>query len=277
MATQPPGTLVADGEDVEPPAEAYDNPPQEGAEENENEDHWISVLQAPTPQSEIHQKGVWANRQPVMNPDGTAKTLAYVTARFVQDRLDEAVGPANWQVVFESVPNSTAVRAGIGLNVGDGEDWIWKWDVGVPSSIEADKGAHSDAFKRAGVQWGIARDLYDERDDKDFHYDVPQAQQAQAAPMQPYPPNMDAPPAVLPRGAGQTIQQQVQGPPMQGQPQQQYAQQPYVENGQAPAWACPIHNDVKVVPGGISKRTGRQYNAFYACPVPGCDQKGPSA
>lgn len=267
MASAPP--TDTDTPDIEPPEEAYTE------EEGETEDHWIAKLQAGTPPEEVHQKGVWANRQPVMNADGTPKTLAYVTARFVQDRLDEAVGPANWQVVFESVPNSTAVRAGIGLNVGDGEDWIWKWDVGVPSSIEPDKGAHSDAFKRAAVQWGIARDLYDERDDKELQYNLPQAQPAQG--MQPYPPNMDAPPAVLPRGAGMPIQQQVQqGQPM-GQPQQ-YAQQPqYVENGQVPQWQCPIHNDVKVVPGGVSKRTGRQYAAFYACPVPGCDQKGPSA
>lgn len=37
---------------------------------------------------------------------------------------------------------------------------------------------------------------------------------------------------------------------------------------------CPIHHEPwKVVPAGISKKTGRPYDAFQACPVRGCDQR----
>ena len=41
-----------------------------------------------------------------------------------------------------------------------------------------------------------------------------------------------------------------------------------------PEWVCPLHDDVKIVPAGISKRTGKAYTAFYACPVGGCDENG---
>ncbi len=41
-------------------------------------------------------------------------------------------------------------------------------------------------------------------------------------------------------------------------------------------WQCPVHNQVKVVPAGVSgpnaKYPGRPYNAFKACPVYGCDE-----
>ena len=37
---------------------------------------------------------------------------------------------------------------------------------------------------------------------------------------------------------------------------------------------CPTHHQPwKVVPAGVSKKTGRAYDAFKACPVAGCDQR----
>ena len=211
----------------------------------------IAALQADTPPEEIHYRPAFArNGQPVQNPDGTMMNLAYVTARFVQDRLDDVVGAVNWQSVFVDLPDGS-VRAGIGVlvNRGENSDWVWKYDVGTRTMVEPVKGAHSDAFKRAGVQWGIARDLYDERDEEA----TPAPQTAAVAPV----PQVGLPP--------QPIQQQVTGPVVP--PPQPIA---------GAAWLCPLHNDTKIVPGGVSQRTGRAYNAFYACPVPGCDQKGPS-
>ena len=39
---------------------------------------------------------------------------------------------------------------------------------------------------------------------------------------------------------------------------------------------CPTHNQPwKLVPAGVSKKTGQPYNAFLACPVRGCDQRPP--
>lgn len=105
----------------------------------------VQRLAEPTPRERIKSR---------QGPGG--RMLDYVDARFVMDRLDE-LGPGNWQDQYQDRPNGS-VRCGIGVNV-EGE-WIWKWDVGDESDIEAEKGAHSDAFKRAGVKWGIGRDLY---------------------------------------------------------------------------------------------------------------------
>jgi hypothetical protein len=103
-------------------------------------------LNDPTPPSEIKTR---------QGPGG--RMLDYIDARFVMDRLDAAVGQENWQDKFEDLPNGS-VRCGIGIRQADG--WVWKWDVGDVSDIEPVKGAHSDAFKRAAVKWGIGRDLY---------------------------------------------------------------------------------------------------------------------
>jgi hypothetical protein len=46
-------------------------------------------------------------------------------------------------------------------------------------------------------------------------------------------------------------------------------------NGSA-AGSCPVHRvPWKTVPAGISKKTGRPYAAFLACPEPGCDERPP--
>ena len=42
-------------------------------------------------------------------------------------------------------------------------------------------------------------------------------------------------------------------------------------------WLCPVHGVSKVVPAGISKRTGQAYQAFIACSSPGCNEKPPRA
>lgn len=86
-----------------------------------------------------------------------AMALAYIDARDVMQRLDDAVGPANWQRSYTHAEKKTICAIGIRL---DGE-WVWKSDGAGDSDIEAEKGAISDAFKRAAVNWGIGRYLYD--------------------------------------------------------------------------------------------------------------------
>lgn len=86
--------------------------------------------------------------------------LDYITARVAMERLDDVVGPACWQDQYEDRADGS-VRGGIGILTADA-GWVWKWDVGVESDMEADKGSYSDAFKRAAVKWGIARELYPE-------------------------------------------------------------------------------------------------------------------
>jgi hypothetical protein len=83
--------------------------------------------------------------------------LAYIDARDVMERLDKVCGPENWQSRYPHATGKTVCEIGIKIN----EDWIWKADGAGDTEFEADKGALSDAFKRAAVRWGIGRYLYD--------------------------------------------------------------------------------------------------------------------
>lgn len=82
--------------------------------------------------------------------------LLYKTARTDANILDETVGPENWENDFKLVDG--VLYGGIGVNYGG--KLVWKWDAGVESNTEAEKGRASDAFKRAGFKHGIGRELY---------------------------------------------------------------------------------------------------------------------
>lgn len=94
-------------------------------------------------------------------------TLSYITARDVQNRLDSVCGPSNWNCEYRELPNGSIVcRLSIRVPVGstDGFEWISKEEGGAAAGMkEGDndaKSGFSDAFKRAGIVWGIGRDLY---------------------------------------------------------------------------------------------------------------------
>lgn len=84
--------------------------------------------------------------------------LAYIDARDVQDRFDEVCGPENWQCRF---PLSDGKRIICEIGVRIGGEWVWKSDGAGDTDMEGEKGAISDAFKRAAVKWGVGRYLYD--------------------------------------------------------------------------------------------------------------------
>lgn len=87
--------------------------------------------------------------------------LLYKTARTDANLLDETVGEENWQNDFKLVDG--VLYGGLGVNyekTGPSGDFVWKWDAGVESNTEAEKGRASDAFKRAGFKHGIGRELY---------------------------------------------------------------------------------------------------------------------
>ena len=92
-----------------------------------------------------------------------ARVLAYVTNRAIMDRLDEVAGPANWRNEYREGP-AGGVICGLSVRVprADGTaDWVTKWDGAENSDVEPVKGGLSNAMKRAAVQWGIGRYLYD--------------------------------------------------------------------------------------------------------------------
>lgn len=95
--------------------------------------------------------------------DGTkAMALAYIDARDVMNRLDEAVGPENWQDEYvETAKGRVICRIGVFIGKYEEQTWVWKSDGAGDTDVEGDKGAISDSFKRAAVKWGIGRYLYD--------------------------------------------------------------------------------------------------------------------
>ncbi|AJJ18158.1 Rad52/Rad22 family DNA repair protein [Yersinia intermedia] len=86
-----------------------------------------------------------------------AMVLAYVTNRAIMKRLDDVCGKAFWRNEFQPAPDS-GVMCGISIKVE--EEWITKWDAAENTQVEAVKGGMSGAMKRAAVQWGIGRYLY---------------------------------------------------------------------------------------------------------------------
>ena len=81
--------------------------------------------------------------------------LAYVDARDVMKRLDDTFG-LNWQCRYSHAEGKTICEIGVKI---DGE-WIWRAGGAGDTDIEAEKGAISDAFKRAAVLFGVAQYLY---------------------------------------------------------------------------------------------------------------------
>lgn len=90
-----------------------------------------------------------------------ALAIGYIDSRAVQDRLDEVLGPENWQDDYTVLPDGSVVCK---LSVRVGGDWVSKMDVGSPSEQpdhgDRLKAAFSDALKRAAVKFGVGRYLY---------------------------------------------------------------------------------------------------------------------
>lgn len=115
------------------------------------EKNYSELLLAPFPPEAIS----W--RVGPMTKDKTKTIpLAYITARDVMDRLDSVFGPNGWQTKMVPVMNTVACE----LSVYWDNVWITRTDTAGQTDIEGEKGAASDALKRAAVQFGIGRYLY---------------------------------------------------------------------------------------------------------------------
>lgn len=89
------------------------------------------------------------------------KVVAYVNNRAIMDRLDQVCGVGHWRNEFVAVPGGEhgGMLCGISLWIGDA--WITKYDGADLTNVAPVKGGVSDAMKRAAVQWGVGRYLYD--------------------------------------------------------------------------------------------------------------------
>ena len=93
------------------------------------------------------------------SPNERAQVLAYIDARHVQERLDQVLGCENWTFKWEPAALANgAVLVAKGILTIHG---IPKEDIGDSGNFEPNKSAVSDAMKRAAVQWGVGRYLYE--------------------------------------------------------------------------------------------------------------------
>lgn len=119
----------------------------------------FDALAAPFPADDISWRvGPTNERSRREDQPLRGQPLCYIDARTVMDRLDSVIGFEHWQTNY--TPGvGTSIVCNIGIRIAG--EWVWKADGAGPSDMEADKGALSDAFKRAAVRWGIGRYLYD--------------------------------------------------------------------------------------------------------------------
>lgn len=117
----------------------------------------FKALTAPFPASEIQWRvGHTSDKSGKL----MGLALAYYDCRALYDQLDKVCGPANWQIRYPHANGKTCAE--IGIKIGD--EWVWKANGAGDTDFEAEKGAFSDAAKRAGVAWGIGRYLYEMKD-----------------------------------------------------------------------------------------------------------------
>lgn len=95
----------------------------------------------------------------VQSQTGTGKLIVvpYITNRCVMTRFDEAFGPENWTSEFREITNGFICR----LTVTIKDRVIFREDGASKTNIEPEKGGISDAMKRAAVQFGLGRCLYE--------------------------------------------------------------------------------------------------------------------
>lgn len=115
----------------------------------------LADLSAPFRPEAIH----WRAQNVTDRNGGSALALAYIDARDVMDRLDEVCGPSGWKDSYiETVKGRVLCELSILVpELG----WVSKSDGAGDTDVEGEKGAISDALKRAAVKWGIGRYLYD--------------------------------------------------------------------------------------------------------------------
>jgi hypothetical protein len=84
--------------------------------------------------------------------------LAYLDARDVMGRLDSVCGAAVWSARY---PWSDGKRLVCEIGIKIESEWVYKANGCGETDVEAEKGAFSDALKRAAVLWGVGRYLYE--------------------------------------------------------------------------------------------------------------------
>ena len=97
----------------------------------------------------------------VQSQTSTGKLIVvpYINNRCVMHRFDAAFGPENWTSEFREISNGFLCR--LTVIIKDINRIVHREDGASKTNIEPEKGGISDAMKRAAVQFGLGRCLYD--------------------------------------------------------------------------------------------------------------------
>jgi hypothetical protein len=167
-------------------------------------------------------------------PGRGGMTFTYADARAVAQRLDDVLGLAGWQFEVKVADPAAKVVHGTLIAVIDGVTTV-RQDFGYPNSAQDDepyKSAASDALRRCAAQIGVGRSLYA--------------------------PGTGASLSVAPRPLS-VESVRVSQPSVSTNDPVIAAALLFAEG------ECPEHRTAwSLKPAGVSK-TGREYNAFYAC------------
>lgn len=112
-----------------------------------------NILTAPILPNEIEWR--------VQSQTSTGKLIVvpYINNRCVMHRFDAAFGPENWTSEFREISNGFLCR--LTVIIKDINRIVHREDGASKTNIEPEKGGISDAMKRAAVQFGLGRCLYD--------------------------------------------------------------------------------------------------------------------
>jgi len=174
-------------------------------------------------------------------PGRAGMTFTYADARAVAQRLDDVLGIEGWEFEVSVADAARGVVKGTLHIVVDGKTVIHE-DFGYPNSTQDDeplKSAASDALRRCAAQVGVGRSLYS-----------PEKGVAVAPLMftRPNVPQIAKPEASSALSADDQVMARAAMLFVQG----------------ASDAACSHGEDWQLKPGGVSKVSGKPYNAFYA-------------
>ena len=109
----------------------------------------LAELKKPFKLTELHFR-------PGATRDGKGLALCYLTSRDVMKRLDDVLGIDGWQTKIVGYGERVICEMTCKIN----GVWITKSDGAGETQVEGEKGAITDAIKRAAVSFGVGRYLY---------------------------------------------------------------------------------------------------------------------
>ena len=173
-------------------------------------------------------------------PGRAGMTFTYADARAVAQRLDDVLGLTGWEFEVAVADAARGVVKGTLHIVVDGKTVIHE-DFGYPNSAQDDeplKSAASDALRRCAAQIGVGRSLY--------------------SPERSHTPARAAAPVSVPQIAKPEASSALSAD------DQVMAAAAMLFVAGATEGTCSHGEDWQLKPGGVSKVSGKPYNAFYA-------------